>query len=308
LMIARLRGMRFVALMQDIYPDIAVALGTLRADSLLTRTLDWFSRLVLRSADRIIVLSECMRERIVAKIDAESESRIDVIHNWADGAMITPLENRENPFRLEHNLQDEFIVMYSGNWGLVNEFQTVLEAARMVRERKDIVFLFIGDGVKANEIRAYCQAHDLPNVRLLPYQPRKYLRFSLAAADVALVTLAEGLAGLCVPSKTYGIMAAGRPLLFVGDQSSEIARIITESRCGDSVSAGQSQELASLLSKWSTDKATLNEFGRRARAVFASRFDRSHAVSAYICMLNKCLSLADSTTAEFDNHTVVAEE
>src|SRR5205085_11009251 len=104
----------------------------------------------------------------------------------------------------------------------VTEFPTVLETAKILCDRSDIVFLFIGNGVRANEIRAFCQTYDLANVRLLPYQPRELLRFSLAAADVALITLAQGLAGLSVPSKTYGIMAAGRPILFVGDQSSEI--------------------------------------------------------------------------------------
>src|SRR5205085_1609961 len=103
-------------------------------NSLLTRALDWFSRLVLRKADRIIVLSECMRKRIVAKVGSDSAPRIDVIHNWADGAMIEPPGDEENPFRVEHDLRDAFIVMFSGNWGLVNEFQTVLEAARILRD------------------------------------------------------------------------------------------------------------------------------------------------------------------------------
>lgn len=308
LLIARLRGLRFVALVQDIYPDIAVALGTLRADSLLTHVLERFSRLVLRKADRIIVLSECMRKHIVAKVGSESEPRIEVIHNWADGALIEPLADEENPFRVEHDLQQAFIVMYSGNWGLVNEFQTVLEAARILRDRRDIVFLFIGNGVRANEIQAFCQTYDLANVRRLPYQPRDLLRYSLAAADVALITLAQGLAGLSVPSKTYGIMAAGRPILFVGDESSEIAHIIKESGCGEAVQSGQSARLASIIGEWSREKEQLNAFGKRARKVFESRFDRSHAVNAYICMLYKCMSPAGASNAEFDSQTVVAEE
>jgi colanic acid biosynthesis glycosyl transferase WcaI len=305
LLVARLRRMRFVALVQDLYPDIAVALGQLRADSRLTRVLEWFNRLVLRNADRIIVLGECMRERVVAKVGAAGEGRVDVIHNWADGAVIEPPGDAENPFRIEHDLRDEFLVMFSGNWGLVNEFQTVLGAARILRDRRDIGFLFIGDGVRAKEIQEFCRANELANVRLLPYQPRERLRYSLAAADVALITLAEGLAGLCVPSKTYGVMAAGRPILFVGDQSSEIARIITEGRCGDSVSAGQSQELASLLSNWSKDKAALSEMGDRARAVFDSRFDRSHAVGAYVRTLEKCLSAAG---APYEGPAIAAPE
>ena len=300
LLIARLRGMRFVALMQDLYPDVAVALGALRADSLLTRALDRLSRMVLRKADRIIVLSECMRERIVAKVGAENEPRIDVIHNWADGATLEPPGDEENPFRVAHGLGDAFVVMFSGNWGLVNEFQTVLEAAKLLRDRRDIVFLFIGDGVRAGEIQAFCQAHRLANVRLLPYQPRDLLRFSLAAADVALITLAEGLAGLSVPSKTYGIMAAGRPMLFVGDQTSEIARIVCENGCGAAIASGQGEELARMIGAWSRDKAALGELGGRARKVFEDRFERRRAVSAYVRALEKCLSPAGVLNTPYD--------
>jgi colanic acid biosynthesis glycosyl transferase WcaI len=306
LLVARLRRMRFVALMQDLYPDVAVALGALRADSLLTRALDRLNRFVLRKADRLIVLSECMRERIVAKVGAEREPRLEVIHNWADGATLEPLGDGENPFRLAHDLGDAFVVMFSGNWGLVNEFQTVLEAAKRLRDRRDIVFLFIGNGVRADEIQAFCQAHELANVRLLPYQPRELLRYSLAAADVALITLAEGLAGLSVPSKTYGIMAAGRPILFVGDQASEIARIVTENGCGVAIASGQGEELARMIGAWSRDKATLGEMGVRARKVFENRFERSRAVSAYVRTLEKCLSPADVSNAQYDGSVIAA--
>jgi putative colanic acid biosynthesis glycosyltransferase WcaI len=282
LLVARLRGMRLVTLVQDIYPDIAVALGTLHADSLLARGLDRLNRLVLRKADRIIVLSECMRQRIVAKLGPRSEKRIAVIHNWADGALIQPVKDEENRFRAEHNLGDAFIVMFSGNWGLVNDFQTVLGAAKLLGDRRDIIFLFIGNGGRAKELQSFCRLHNLSNVRMLPYQPRERLRYSLAAADVSLITLAPGLAGLSVPSKTYGLMAAGCPVLFVGDTSSEIASIISEAGCGRAIESGRSDELARLIASWSQDKALLSELGHRARKVFEQHFDRTHAVSAYV--------------------------
>jgi len=123
-----------------------------------------------------------------------------------------------------------------------------------------------------------------------------------------LITLAQGLAGLSVPSKTYGIMAAGRPILFVGDESSEIAHIITESGCGDSVQSGQSEKLAGMISEWSEDTAKLSEFGGRARKLFAARFDRSHAVSAYIRTLEKCLSPSDASNAQYDGPAIAASE
>jgi putative colanic acid biosynthesis glycosyltransferase WcaI len=304
LLIGRLRRMRVIMLVQDVYPDIAVALGTLKAGSPTTKAMDWISRQVLKRSDRIVVLSESMRERISSKIGTIRASRIDVIHNWADGTDIRPFSERSNPFVVEHNLGESFVVLFSGNLGRVNEFSTVLEAARLLRDRSDIVFLFIGDGAKADEIGEFRRKHDLANLKLLPYQPRHQLRYSLAAGDALLVTLADGLAGLSVPSKAYGIMAAGRPLLFVGDPKSDIARIIIQHRCGAAVASGDGSGLADVISDWSSDAPRLKEFGSAARSLFEERFDRSYAVSAYLETLTKCVSDVPRTSASAEGPTL----
>jgi glycosyltransferase involved in cell wall biosynthesis len=290
LLACRLRGMKMVALVQDIYPDVGVALGTFREGSLVTRLLDRLNRLVLSRADRVIVLGDCMRERVAAKAGPGREDRVDVIHNWADGEKIRPLEDgARNHFAEEHGLAGRFVVQFSGNLGRVNDFDTPLEAARLLRDREDIVFLFIGDGAKAGEIKEYVRWHELGNVLLLPYQPRETLLYSLAAGDAHLVTLAEGLAGLSVPSKTYGILAAGRPVLFVGDPRSDVARLVAEHGCGEVVPTGDAGRLARIVSAWADDTASAAALGRAARALFLRRFDRPHAVEAYAESLSKCL-------------------
>lgn len=298
LLIGRLRRMRVIMLVQDVYPDIAVALGALRPRSPATKALEWISRQVLKRSDRIVVLSESMRERIAAKIGDARASRIDVIHNWADGRDIRPLTGTNNPFAVEHDLGESFVVLFSGNLGRVNEFSTVLEAARLLRDRSDIVFLFVGGGAKEGEIREFRGKHALDNVKLLPYEPRHRLRYSLAAGHALLVTLADGLAGLCVPSKAYAIMAAGRPLLFVGDPRSDIARIITENRCGAVVLSGDSSGLAEVIRKWSSERSTLEELGSAARSLFEDRFDRARAVGAYLETFGKCIDLQSKDSCE----------
>lgn len=297
LLIGRLRRMRVIMLVQDVYPDIAVALGALRPRSPATRALEWISSQVLKRSDRIVVLSESMRERIAAKIGHARASRIDVIHNWADGTDIRPLTEASNPFVVEHNLGESFVVLFSGNLGRVNEFSTVLDAARLLRNRSDIVFLFVGGGAKEGEIREFRRKHALDNVKLLPYEPRHLLRYSLAAGHALLVTLADGLAGLSVPSKAYAIMAAGRPLLFVGDPRSDIARIITENRCGAVVLSGDSSGLAEVIKTWSSERLKLEELGSAARALFEARFDREHAVNAYLESFAKCISLSPAPSS-----------
>ena len=293
LLIGRLRGMRIIALVQDIYPDVAVALGALRADVPTTRLFDWLNRLVLSRSDRVIVLGECMRSRVLEKIGVEASDRIDVIHNWADGALIESGQSRaQNPFALEHELHQRFVVMFSGNFGLVNEFGTVLEAARVLRERTDIVFLFLGDGVKRVELEQYVERHQLTNIRLFPYQSRAMLPHSLAAGSVQLVTLAEGLAGLSVPSKTYGILAAGKPILFVGDAKSGVAELICQHECGAVIPSGDSVRLAAVLEEWAGDNDKVEAMGVAARQLFEARFDRPQAVTSYLQTFRHCLNLS----------------
>jgi colanic acid biosynthesis glycosyl transferase WcaI len=299
LAVGRLRRMRVVMLVQDVYPDIAIALGALSDRNPATRFIDWISSRTLKRADRIVVLSQCMRDRIAGKIGAERASRIDVIHNWADGSDIRPLAKDEpNPFAEEHNLDGSFVVLFSGNLGRVNEFSTVLEAARLLRGRPDIVFLFVGDGAKNREIEEFARRHKLPNVRLLPYQPRAQLRYSLAAGHASLVTLADGLAGLSVPSKAYAIMAAGRPMLFVGDARSETARIIEAYGCGAVAGSGDSGGLANIIEDWAADRNKIDEMGRAARALFEERFDRQRAVKAYVQSFAKCLGDVEAPTED----------
>jgi glycosyltransferase involved in cell wall biosynthesis len=291
LLIGRLRGMRVVALVQDVYPDVAIALGTLKQQSKGARFFDWLNRRTLCGMDRIIVLGECMRDRIEAKVGAERAARIDIIHNWADGQMIKPRQREEsNPFTLKHDLEGRFVVLFSGNFGLVNEFRTALEAARLLRQRSEILFLFVGDGIKGDEIKKYVAEHQLENIRMLPYQPREELCFSLTAGDAHLTTLAEGLAGLSVPSKTYAILAAGRPVLFVGDVRSAVAKLIAENGCGAVVASGESRQLAQVITDWAADREKLEDCGRRARTLFESRFERQHAVTAYLASFETCLN------------------
>ncbi len=293
LVIGRLRGMRFVALMEDLYPDVAIALGALNPDSALAKALDYLTCQMLKRADRIIVLSDCMLERVIAKIGPEAYSRIDVIHNWADGREIVPLaEGEEGYFNHKDwpDLSDKFVVLFSGNLGLVNEFTTVLEAAKALRTHPGIVFVFIGAGARATEIRKFAIQHDLTNVRMLPYQPRESLRHCLASGDALLITLAEGLAGLSVPSKTYSSLAAGRPLLFVGDQRSSVADLVVKNECGAAIASGKNEQLAATISGWAENRAGLGTLGAAARSLFEQHFDRQVAVQGYLRSLNKCFN------------------
>lgn len=291
LIVGRIRGVRFVALMEDLYPDVAVALGAISSGGMLVRIMDWLTCFMLNHADRIIVLSDCMYDRVIAKIGSQAASRIDIIHNWADGNEIAPLE--KNGYFAAHEWHDKLVVLFSGNLGLVNEFVTVLDAAKQLCADPNVAFVFVGEGARANEIRNFVSQHHLKNVHMLPYQPRESLARCLASSDVLLVTLADGLAGLSMPSKTYSSLAAGRPILFVGDQNSSVANLIHQFQCGATLASGQSTALAETLSSWGANRAKLISLGASSRSLFEKQFDRPVAVRRYLESLRKCFTDPD---------------
>jgi glycosyltransferase involved in cell wall biosynthesis len=233
-----------------------------------------------------------MRQRVFSKLGRRDQFSIDVIPNWADGRAIKP-GSRTNWFSEKYGLTNSFVILFAGNFGLVNDFSTILDAARLLRESREIVFLFVGGGAKANEIRDAQLAQDLQNIRILPYHPPSDMSEILATAHASLVTLANGLAGLSVPSKTYWILASGRPVLFVGDTECEIFRVVLENKCGAAVPSGNSEELVAIISSWASDPNKLAGLGQTARTVFAEKFDRQRAVDSYIESFRKVLGIPE---------------
>jgi colanic acid biosynthesis glycosyl transferase WcaI len=178
-------------------------------------------------------------------------------------------------------------VGYSGNLGRAHEFETLLGAARLLRADPDIAFLITGGGARAQALRQAVQTEGLVNLVFQDYQPPELLGDSLAASDVHLVSLLPAMEGLIVPSKIYGILAAGRPAVFVGDPNGDLARLIREHQCGISVQVGQSAQLATQLRELRGDPARLEAMGNRARDLALSRYTSQHAVTQWLTMLSE---------------------
>jgi glycosyltransferase involved in cell wall biosynthesis len=272
-----LRGSRLVYWVQDLYPEIAVAFGALRPGSLAVRAMAAVSRAVLRRADAVVALGDEMRARCIAA--GAVPERAHVIPNWADGEAVRPVPHGANPLRGEFARGARFVVMYSGNMGRVHDIETLLSAARLLRDRADIAFVYAGDGAKRPLVEA--AARELPNVRLVPYQPRERLSESLSAADVHLVALSQDIEGLAEPSKLYGIMAAGRPALFVGPKGAEVARTLEREGCGQCVANGDAAGLADALIALAAAPEAREEMCARARRALEARLQRSVATRKF---------------------------
>jgi glycosyltransferase involved in cell wall biosynthesis len=282
--IAKWRGSKVINWLQDLFPEVAAVLGMrfVRKGALLRITRS-ARNASLRSAAMNVVLGRRMAALLAA--EGVDKQRIRIIHNWADGDAISPLPPAENSLRLSWGLSHRFVVGYSGNLGRAHEFRTILGAAAILADRKDVAFLFIGAGAQESAVREEALQLGLKNVSFQPYQPREILRESLSVPDVHLVSLNPALEGLIVPSKFYGIAAAGRPTIFVGAADGEIPDILAESNSGYSVSVGDSAQLALLITKLADTPGLAECMGENARKVFLQRYTRRIAYEEWKTVL-----------------------
>lgn len=284
--IARLRGARAVNWLQDVFPEVAQVLGF--AGRLGRMGLPLLRRLrdrSLRSADASVVLGELMARR-VAGLGVPRE-RIAIIPNWADGRLVSPVARADNPLRRAWGLDGRFVVGYSGNLGRAHDIETMLQAIRLAQDGggAPVTWLFVGGGKQFESLRAAVQSAGLPDVLFKPYQPREMLAQSLSAADVHLISLQPALEGLIVPSKFYGIAAAGRPAIFIGHHDGEIARTIADAGCGLTVAEGDGAALAYALQMLAADRERCARMGSSARRLFEGEFDKDIAVERWSALI-----------------------
>jgi colanic acid biosynthesis glycosyl transferase WcaI len=256
-----LRGSRCFIWEMDLYPDIAIDLGVFCRSSLVTRIVGAFADYSRRKADGIVALGEDMRERLIAR--RIPEHKIHVAQNWADGREIHPLPFPPPPLTL----------YYSGNLGLAHEIRTIRTAMLALRTDLRFRFIFAGGGPQRDELRAFCDANAISNTDFLPYCNRSQLGESLAQGHIGLVTQKAETAGSVVPSKVYGIMASGRPILYIGPAHTTPARIIERFGCGWHIPPGDVEGVVSLLSRLSAIPDEIPMRGERARRAFRENFD-----------------------------------
>jgi colanic acid biosynthesis glycosyl transferase WcaI len=231
LAVARARRAPFVFNIQDVFPDVAIELGLL-TDRRVIKAASWAERFSYAHSDAVTVLSDDLRDNIETKLEQRHKrrrTRVEVIPNFVDTTRIKPM-SRDNAYRHEHDLDGKIVVMYAGNVGLSQSLELMIEAARELRDRHEIVFVINGGGSALLGLQQV--AGDLPNVVFVPYQPPERLGEVLAAADIHVVPLKRGLAKASVPSKLYSILAAGRPVLASVDPDTEVDRTIRLAAAG----------------------------------------------------------------------------
>lgn len=285
-LVARLKGARLVNWLQDLYPEVAYELGVPLTGGAIGWGLKRARGFALRSASVNVAIGRQMAELLGKRCGVGSQ--IEIIPNWADDRKIRPLSRTDNEFLKEIARNGEFVVGYSGNLGRAHEFETLLGAARLLAHNEDVVFAFIGGGYHIKALKNRVETEGLEKqFRFLPMQPLEKLEFSLPAPNVHWISLRPKLEGLVLPSKYYGVLAAGRPTIAIMDKNGEISCDLEHYGCGIVIEPGDSTTLAREILRLKNDDAACALMGRRARGLLEWKYRREKAINRWTELLRR---------------------
>ena len=283
LLVAKRFRAPLVVVTQDVFPEVAVALKRLDNRALVL-ALRLATRVYLERADRVVAIGERMRERLEAK--GADGDRVVVIPNWVNVDDLAP-QARDSTWAREHGLDDKFVVMHSGNIGHAQDLDSLIRAATFLRDLENLRIVLIGGGARREELKALARLLQVDNVVFMGYQPREDLADSLSSADVHVVGLARGLAGFVVPSRLYGVLAVGRPVIAAAEDSSETATVVRSADCGVVVPPGRPELLARAIRRAHDGELDLEGMGERGRAFVAEEGDSRVAIGRYRSLLRE---------------------
>jgi colanic acid biosynthesis glycosyl transferase WcaI len=272
----------------DINPDQAVALGAFSHKHPLVLALDWLNRRILKRADSIIVLDRFMQTRLEKKLKCQAEdlrAPIQIIPPWPMNDYLKIVAHSENSFRKKQSWEGKFVVMYSGNHSLVHPLDTILDAAKMLKDDPRFVFVFIGGGEGKAIIETHLRAKsgNACNIISLPYQSLDQICYSLCAADLHIVSLGNEMSGIVHPCKIYGALSIGRPVLTLGPKESYLRDITRKNEVGWSIRHGDINGVVTAL-RTAADltRKEYTAIGLRAQQIAKERFDRDQLVEQFL--------------------------
>lgn len=271
-LIARAKRMESHLLVHDVYPEVLAATGFLDPDSFAYRLLDRFFSSTYRLYTSVIVLGRDMAD--IARRKLGGAGLVTIIPNWGDVEEIKPIPREANRFIEQNAINAPCIIQFSGNIGRTHDVETILAAARRLRTRTDIGFVFIGQGGKFGAIESAIAAGDLPNVRLLPRQPRDLLAPMLSGATATIISFVDAMKGISVPSRLYNVLAAGTPIIAIADPQSELAMVVAEEAAGWVLQQGNVDALVTLVERLATPagRTEAAQLGANGRSAVTARY------------------------------------
>ena len=277
---ALIKGSSYTLLLHDSYPEILVAVGKAREGSIFVGMVNFFNRWLYKHAAKIIVVGRDMHALLTAKT-AGLDIPIVTIPNWADLEVIEPQTKEENTLLVELGIESKFVLMYAGNIGHPTDIETIIDAAEKLGSDDRFHFVFIGSGAKKSWLIDAVDKRELGNVTILDQRPRADQSIFLNACDIGIISLVPGMLGTAMPSRTYNILAAGKPILALTDKGSELAQVIDEEQIGWHIRPRGPEMLVKTIIEIFERKDELLEMGERARAAAEAKYSLADAVYAY---------------------------
>jgi colanic acid biosynthesis glycosyl transferase WcaI len=275
--VCRIRRARLVLLVHDVYPDVLVASGLAGPRSIVVRTLGAAYRRIFARAEHVIALGRDMQQVLADRVDP---ARIGIIPNWGDVEAVSPRPRDSNPLLRRLDIQDRFVVHYLGNMGRTHDLDLLVDAAAALRD-EGVHFLFTGEGGRRSRLEAAVARAQLANVTLQPGCSMDDLPDYLNAADVAVISLNAGMAGVSVPSRLYNVLAAGKPIVAVCEPESELARVVSEHQCGWVVPPGDLPGLLRVLREAQAAVVEREHMAERARSAALRLYSPERVIRQY---------------------------
>jgi len=282
LFLSKIRNFPYVVLIYDMHPDTMVSFGVLKEGSVATRVWRSINKRVWEGASAVYTIGDIMAEKLSEQFDVNKTQLkyVGVIAPWADTEKIRPIDKSLNPLANELDQLDCITVLYSGNMGISHDIDSMLKAAKLLKDRADIKFLFIGEGEKWQPAYDFAESEGLVNVQVIPFQSEDRLPYTMALGDISLVALDKGAEGLMVPSKMYYYMAAGCAVIGICQGRNDLALSLSMGDSGLTVLPGEYEKLAEKILYLADNPSKLQEFKDNARASSISHFSRD------VCMMN----------------------
>lgn len=285
---ARIKGAKYVPLIHDNYPELAIAAGKLKADSIVSQLTRSFNRWLYKRARKIIVVGRDMKELVSKKL-GDAQVPVAVIPNWGETEELEPRPKEENGLLKELGLTDSFVFLYAGNMGHPNDMESIVACAEKLKEDERFHFLFLGSGAKRKWLEAETAEKDLKNITLLSPRPRTEQNDFLNGCDVAIISLVPGMWGVSMPSRTYNTLAVGKPILALTEAGSELALVVEEEGIGWSVPPNEPEKLLAAIFIAYEKRGEFEEMRERARTAALEKYSLRSAIERYREELDDCV-------------------
>jgi colanic acid biosynthesis glycosyl transferase WcaI len=293
-----LKKCKFVLLIHDVYPEVLVAAGLCSSSSLIAKIGQIVSAFLYTQASKIITLGRDMTKIVEAKLannteQRTSKSKIYLIPNWAEYETVRPSDRYDNPLLQELGCGDRFVILYVGNMGKTHGIEDLGEVVKILQVDSSIYFVVLGFGAKKKWLEEYVKSQNLQNISIisLSTRPRSQQSISLNAGDVAVISYVPGMAGISVPSRMYNQMAAGKPIIAVADDWSELAEVVREEKIGWVIKPGDIQGLVDTIQFAAANPDICVQMGMRAAEVAQTKYSFAHAIQAYKKLFEEIFSV-----------------